>query len=483
MTQIARGTRWCFVDGNEDTRLLPKDSTVSVLRYAQLIIPPVCSAISAWNVLALIRSMICQGCLLSPFLIGFCLIKMVVFFQLFALSLSQFLDLLNWTQSAYLFASCIPSVLVSLEAFRLCASFLLSIIILREILVLINGHESNSLNPIKLEGNKFIRPLFCLLKRLLLGFPSELPNQNLFTLIWRPLCSTIFAILMSSMITMPRIVTFQIFSTTNGFYWCVEKDRLPVTYERAIATIEFIFPSITSILLLLMLSWKILKTTPTSNLTALFIRDSKIVAFLALTDLVTGLPFHTQQTLQRLLWISDADTISWVFYETALLVGDFLTQLLILMKTLFPQKINPGDPEDMQYTDQTETVHYALDSRSHEPKEDRRPLYVRSSSPTEPSPENYTATNSGAATYPFTSLSSSAIVFVPPAAHLACFYCDHHSSANDHQAFFPPWPLSTDEYLDAQGVLVSQLWGIGVYQEWIQYKRMLMEVNCRPALL
>ncbi|VDK35638.1 unnamed protein product [Taenia asiatica] len=458
MTQLPVGKYWCFAENAhlvEDTYILaPTDDITTerlryTLQYGLLVLPPVSSLLAISNSVAILRDCIRDYSLNGPYLIAFCLLKLMAAALLWIMALPRFMQISSNTDAGRRVSARIPTLIMTQQAFRLAATWLLFFLLVFQVFALarltrsINSKCTLSphLNPIhtSLRSCKCITSVFKMLSDKTCQLfctghspPTTQSEQQSFRRTYgHSILCIMCIVIFSTLLTAPQIGNYRIEIGEDLLEWCVTYLLGSPAYEYTLSFLAFMSPALCFLVLLLTMSCRLIKIgqKPQHHLHCIchitaenseksddinrrdLIWESKCIALISLVEFVSWLPVNAQTNLHRLSWVRNdgKGTNVWILCEIVLLTGDVLVQIVLLAKILFESAVccqekkadttdAQADTTDLQtsrhYT--SEATEYGVDSlvplyssqRDSQKSANRKSiLHVRMSPPPLPSPD------------------------------------------------------------------------------------------------
>ncbi|VDM18534.1 unnamed protein product [Hydatigera taeniaeformis] len=145
MTQLPVGKYWCFAENAhliEDTYILsPTDDTTTerlryTFQYGLLILPPVSSLLAICNSVGILRDCIRHYCLNGPYLIAYCILKLISAALVWIMALPRFMQVSFTPDAGRRVSAKIPTLIMTQQAFRLAATWLFFFLLVFQVLAL-----------------------------------------------------------------------------------------------------------------------------------------------------------------------------------------------------------------------------------------------------------------------------------------------------------------------------------------------------------
>ncbi|CDS35685.1 conserved hypothetical protein [Echinococcus multilocularis] len=458
MTQLPVGKYWCFAENAhlvEDTYLLaPTDDITTerlryTLQYGLLILPPVFSLLVICNSVAILRDCICDHCLNGPYLVAYCLLKLMAAALLWIMALPRFMQISSTTDAGRRVSAKIPTLIMTQQAFRLAATWLLFFLLVFQIFAVARLTRSitskctiapqfNAIHT-NLRSCKCITSVFHVLTdKTFQLFCTEQPTpatqleeRSFRRTYGHSILCIICIVVFSALLTAPQIGNFRIENGGDSLKWCVTNSLGSSAYEYMQSFLAFMSPAVCFLVLLLTMSCRLVKVgqkphhhlhclchVPAENTEKsddnsgqVLMWECKFIALISLVEFVSWLPVNAQINLHRLGWIrNDGRGINvWILCEIALLTGDVLVQIILFAKILFEsaiccrgKRVDTTDaqadtsdlhtsrhytPEDTEYAADSLVPLYSLQIDSQQLAKRKSILHVRMSPPPLPSPD------------------------------------------------------------------------------------------------
>nr|CDS29426.1 conserved hypothetical protein [Hymenolepis microstoma] len=491
MTQLPVGKQWCFSENArliEDTYLSSSDKLRSLFNYGLLVFPCLSSLLAFCNSAAILRICIREYYENGPYLISYCLLKLLADSLVCITALPRFTSILTSDEAEQKLSAQVPALLITQQSFHLAATLLICFLLLFQVLIL----------------NKLIKSVL-----VICGFSTRVTGINSCNCI-NPVLKPFVGkacyeeqkncrfyshsiigigsiVIFSTLLVAPQLGNYQIEATRSWPKWCVKHDLGSPIYEYTLSILTFFIPAICFLVLLLVLSIKVVKISrriqrcvynlPSENSEEkqreTILRESKFVTLLGLIEFISWLPITAQDNLHRQAWIPNVDKEAniWLICEIVLIVGDLLSQALLATKTIyelskcsksttsFISRDGEAEATDLQtskhYTSADDSLEplYTSQTSSQNPNQRKSVLHVRLSPPPLPSPDY---------TYKELEFSGPGIFEFSP-DKMTCFYKENStlpfSYAFPENEEFPKCELPvTEEFFDSpNGVLVSHL--------------------------
>ncbi|KAL5111920.1 hypothetical protein TcWFU_004216 [Taenia crassiceps] len=415
MTQLPVGKYWCFAENAhlvEDTYMLaPTDDTTTermryTLQYGLLVLPPISSLLSICNSVAILRDCIRDYCLNGPYLIAYCLLKLMAAALLWIMALPRFMQVSSNIDAGRRVSARIPTLIMTQQAFRLSATWLIFFLLVFQVFAITRLTQSVAskctlsphLNAIhsNLRSCKCINSVFKMLtdkscQLFCTGYSPSITQpeqQSIRRAYGHSIICIVCIVIFSTLLTAPQIGNYRIEIGEDPLEWCVTHLLGSPAYEYTLSFLAFVSPALCFLVLLLTMSCRLVRISqkpqhylhylchvPTENSEKSDDRgrrglmwESKSIALISLVEFVSWLPVNVQTNLHRLSWVwnDEKETNIWILCEIALLTGDVLVQLILLAKILLGSSVScqekKVDTNDMHAvtTDLQTSRHYTF---------------------------------------------------------------------------------------------------------------------------